>query len=211
MNNEWVTLLDHEWIISTLQPQEPPTNPPLILLHGLSGDEHSVKPLTLNIKRNRWLISLRGLLPATDQGYAWAPAKTRDQAGFSQSVLALEHEWPNIRSILGLSSDEVDLLGFSQGAAFSSLLLLKYPNWIRRTALVSGFIPTLEPTFHLPSLVGHRVLVSHGTQDEVVPFSDAQRSTDFLLSLGAEVVFCKSNTRHKIGAYCLEQLETFLY
>lgn len=209
MNNDWTTLLDHEWIISALQPLDHPTNPPLILLHGLSGDEHSVKPLAYNIKRNRWLISLRGYLPAADQGYAWAPAKTRGQAGFSPSVNALNQEWSNIRSILGIDSDAVDLLGFSQGAAFSSLLLLNYPNWIRRTALVSGFIPNLELTFHRPSLAGHRVLVSHGTQDEVIPFSDAQRSTEFLLSLGAEVVFCKSNTRHKIGAYCLEQLETF--
>ncbi len=209
MNNDWTTLLDHEWIISALQPVGIPSNPPLILLHGLSGDENSVKPLTYNIKRNRWLISLRGLLPAADQGYAWAPAKTRDQAGFSPSVLALKQEWPNIRSLLGIDSDVVDLLGFSQGAAFSSLLLLAYPNWIRRAALVSGFIPTLEPTFPLPSLAGHRVLVSHGTQDEVVPFADAQRSTEFLISLSADVVFCKSNTRHKIGAYCLEQLETF--
>ena len=209
MNNDWTTLLDHEWIISALRPLEAPTNPPLLLLHGLSGDEHSVKPLTYNIKRNRWLISLRGIVPAADQGYAWAPAKTRNQAGFAPSVIKLKQEWPNILSILGIDSAEVDLLGFSQGAAFSSLLLLNYPNWVRRTSLVSGFIPTLEPTFPLPALAGHRVLVSHGTEDEVVPFADAQRSTDFLLSLGADVVFCKSNTRHKIGAYCLEQLETF--
>ncbi|MRS05576.1 hypothetical protein EG832_20530 [bacterium] len=209
MNNDWTTLLDHQWIISTLEPVITPTNPPLILLHGLSGDENSVKPLTFNIKRNRWMISLRGILPAADQGYAWAPAKTRDQAGFMPSVIAFEQEWTNIQSILGITSDEVDLLGFSQGAAFSSLLMLNYPNWVRRAALVSGFIPSLEPSFPLPSLASHKVLISHGTEDEVIPIADAQRSSDFLLSLGADVVFCKSNTRHKISAHCLEQLESF--
>ncbi len=209
MNDSWTTLLDHGWIVSTLKPREFLQNRPLVLLHGLSGDENSLKSLVQNVRRNRWLISLRGILPAQDQGYAWAPAKTRDEHGFQASVQEFSQEWQNIRALLEFSSPNLDLFGFSQGAAFAALLLLNYPNWIRNLAFVSGFIPEPDPSFNPPSLAGHRIFVSHGTQDDVVPFSESERSTKYFESLGAEVIFCKSNTRHKIGAYCLQQLNDF--
>lgn len=209
MNDSWVNVLDHGWLLSVSKPEDSPSNPPLILLHGMSGNENSVKSLILNVKRNRWILAFRGMLQAEDQGYAWAPARARDRQGFTPSIQALAQEWPNLQSLLAIDSKEVDLLGFSQGAAFASLLLLTYPNWIRRTAIASGFIPQIETAFVAPKLTGHQVWVSHGTQDDVIPFAEAESSVQLLTSLGAEVTFCQSNTRHKIGSNCLKQLEIF--
>jgi len=209
MNDTWTTYFDHGWMISVLPPNEPPAQPPLILLHGLSGDEHSVKPLVLHFKRNRWMLSPRGVVSASEGGFAWSAARTRDQAGFAIAMQALSQEWTNLQLLLGITSNNADLLGFSQGAAFASLLLLQYPDWIRNIAILSGFVPTLDATFTPPSLAGHKIFISHGTEDERIPFSDSQQSSILLSSLGADVTFCKSNTRHKIGAYCVQQLEGF--
>ena len=209
MNDTWTTLFDNGWIISTLAPLETSANPPLVLLHGLSGDENSLKPLAQNFKRNRWIISLRGIMPAEDQGFAWAAARTRSEQGFSAAVQRFSHEWPNIRTLMDIPDTNIDLFGFSQGAAFTALLLLAFPQIIRNVAIVSGFVPELDPEFKYPDLLTHRIFISHGTQDDVVPFAEAQRSVEFFSQRNAEVVFCKSNTRHKIGAYCLQGLNDF--
>lgn len=205
----WVTSFDHGWVFNYLKPDGIPQNPPLILLHGLSGDENSVVPLVTQIIRSRWMIALRGILQAEDRGYAWAKARSRTQNDFRQSAQAFLIQWPNIRSLLGIESEIVDLFGFSQGAAMASMLLLAKPDLVRRVALVSGFVPDADSSSPLPSLKEHQVLISHGTQDNIIPFERATQAARFFQLLGAEVNFCQSDTRHKISASCLKEVETF--
>lgn len=208
MADSWENIFDRGWVFSVLKPDSPDQNPPLILLHGLSGDETSLRSLSAKIKRNRWIIAVRGRLPGPDSGYAWAQPKSRKQVDFNQALDGFSAEWGPIRSMLDLSSAPIDLMGFSQGSAFASLLLILHPELIRRAALISGFIPRIDDGVK-PDLSGHEVMISHGTEDNLVPFEEALQAADLLTSLGAEVTFCQSNTRHKIGAYCLSQLETF--
>ena len=208
MNDSWVTLFDHGSVFSVSKPDQPVSAPPLVLLHGLTGDETSLHALAARIQRSRWIISLRGFISEPTGGYAWAKSKSSSQADYADAINAFFPAWRNIQSLLGFETNQIDLMGFSQGAAFTSLLLLTFPDAVRRAALISGFIPRF--TFpSLPDLTGHQVMISHGTQDTTVPFAEAQRSADLLASMGAEVTFCQSNTRHKIGAYCLNQLQTF--
>jgi predicted esterase len=208
MNESWVTMLDHGWVFSVAKPDQPVTAPPLILLHGLAGDENSLHALTPRIRRSRWIISLRGLQKEPGGRYAWAKSNSRSQADYQDALNAFLPEWQQIRSFLEITAPVIDLMGFSQGAALASLLLINYPLLIRRVAVISGFIPQLTLPI-LPDLTGHLVMISHGTQDTTIPFAEARRSADLLASMGAEVNFCQSDTRHKIGSSCLNQLQTF--
>jgi len=208
MDDSWVSIFDNGWVFSVHKPEIPPQFPPLVLLHGLSGNENSLPPLVSKFNQARWILSPRGLESAPDNGYAWAHEKSRNMSDFKTSLNAFFPELKNLRSLLGIDSREIDLMGFSQGAAFASLLLVAFPEMVRRTALISGFIPQLDPEI-VPALDDHLVMISHGTRDEIVPFSDAVHAAELMRSFGAMVTFCESNTRHKIGAYCLSQLETF--
>ncbi len=208
MVNSWENIFDRGWVFSVLKPNLPVQNPPLFLLHGLSGDETSLRSLSAKIQRSRWIIAVRGILPGPESGYAWAQPKSRNQTDFLQAVNVFFLELGPLQSLLSLNRTPIDLMGFSQGAAFASVLLIVHPELIRRVALISGFIPRLENSVR-PDLSGHQVVISHGTEDNLVPFAEALHSADLLTSFDAEVTFCQSNTRHKIGAYCLSQLETF--
>ena len=209
MTAEWNTILDQGWVISYLKPVSEPQFPPLILLHGFTGNEHSVKPLVYGIDPNRWLISFRGPLSANGNGYSWALEKSRSLNDFQSSANSFFIQWQRVRSLLEIHSEMVDLLGFSQGAAFASVLLLLFPQLVRRVGLLSGFVPKWDDRFKAPSLKGHQMIISHGTQDEIIPFEMAQHSSQVLSSLGADVTFCQSETRHKIGAQCNAQVMTF--
>jgi len=62
--------------------------PPLVLLHGLSGNENSLPPLVSKFNQARWILSPRGLESAPDNGYAWAHEKSRNMSDFKTSLNA---------------------------------------------------------------------------------------------------------------------------
>jgi predicted esterase len=60
------------------------------------------------------------------------------------------------------------------------------------------------------SLSGKRIFISHGRQDDLIPLQQARRAYSVLKAAGAEIVYCESNTGHKVSKQCLKEMEVFL-
>jgi len=116
----------------------------------------------------------------------------------------------NVSVSIGVDATQFDVAGFSQGGALANVLTLLYPQRIRKTAVLAGFMPGgTEDLLTHRVLEGKQFFVAHGSQDDLVPIERAQQSIALLEKVGAQVTFCEADVGHKLSADCLRGLETY--
>ncbi len=205
----WISILHQGWIWSYSKPSQPIKSPPLLLLHGWTGNENSLHHLVQGIASDRWILAPRGIQQTPTIGYGWLDSKSSKMEEFNPIVQLINSHFLSLGKILGFSTQSMDILGFSQGAAVSACYCLTYPQHVQRIALLSGFIPQSEKMTSQMDLSSLSFFIAHGTDDDVVPVAEAERAVKLFRSMNAQVTFCKTKTRHKIGALCLEELFDF--
>jgi phospholipase/carboxylesterase len=182
-----------------------------LLLHGWTGDENSMWAFARDLPASAWLIAPRAPHLAAS-GYSWRVMKSGwpgydDLRPSAALLLDLVDRWSIANAV---ESRQVDLLGFSQGAAMCVTFALAYPARARRIGILAGFAPPgAEKLAPDRPLEGKQVLVAHGSQDQIVRPEYAQLTVEFLKACGAEVTYCESDTGHKLGAECRHVLATF--
>jgi phospholipase/carboxylesterase len=198
-----------------------PTDPPsesrvLLLIHGFTGDENSMWVFTRDLPSDYWMVAPRAPYAAESGGYSWRPNQTSDMGrpSFEElrpSAEALIRLIEAYQASAGLGTTALDVMGFSQGAAISSVLAFLYPDRIRKLAILAGFVPSgLEGLVVQRPLEGKPVFVAHGTKDETVPIDRARASIEILEQAGARVTYCEDEVGHKVSLTCLHALRKFL-
>lgn len=203
----------------TLRVRESTSSAPrlLLLIHGLTGDENSMWVFARNLSSGYFMVAPRALFASRMEqgGYSWRPPDTeaedrprleqlRDSA---QALIRLVEEYA---ASVGLNAAIFDLLGFSQGAAMSSLLAFLYPERIRKVGILAGFVPEgLEALVSQRPLEGKPFFVAHGTEDEMVTIERARASIEILERAGAQVTYCEDDVGHKVSVNCLRALKDF--
>jgi phospholipase/carboxylesterase len=211
---EPITTTFEDWTLRV----KPPANRParvMILLHGWTGDETSMWFFTRNLRSDYWLIAPRAPYSAPEGGFSWRPLNpksthppTYEQMRPSVAMLFdLIDRWGVANSV---DVTQVDMMGFSQGAAMTLTFALTYPKHVRKIGILAGFPPLeLEPLTQSKPLEGKAAFVAHGTADELVPVENARQSISILEMAGAKVTFCEADVGHKISVECLRALEEF--
>jgi phospholipase/carboxylesterase len=189
----------------------------MLLVHGLTGDENSMWVFARNLSADYWMVAPRAphLSRMEQGGYSWhqpaAEAEDRptldDLRPAADSLISLVDEYA---ASVNLDAGAFDILGFSQGAAVSSLLAFLYPQRIRKVGILAGFVPGgLEQLVSRRPLKGKPFFVAHGTKDETVPIERARVSIEILEQAGARVTFCEDHVGHKVSVTCLRALKDF--
>jgi phospholipase/carboxylesterase len=188
----------------------------LLLIHGFTGDENSMWVFTRDLPSDYWMVAPRAPYAAEPGGYSWRPNQTSDMGrpNFEElrpSAEALIRLIEAYQASAGLGTRALDVMGFSQGAAISSVLAFLYPDRIRKLAILAGFVPSgLEGLVVQRPLEGKPVFVAHGTKDETVPIDRARASIEILEQAGARVTYCEDEVGHKVSLTCLHALRKFL-
>ena len=206
----------NDWTLRVRKSTDP--SPGLMLLiHGLTGDENSMWVFARNLSSSYWMISPRA--PHASQmpqgGYSWRPpnSETEDRPRLEQlraSAEALIRLVDEYAASVGIDASTFDVMGFSQGAAMSSLLAFLYPERIRKVGILAGFVPEgLEELVSQRPLEGKPFFVAHGTKDEMVTIMRARASIEILEQAGAQVTYCEDEVGHKVSANCLRALKDF--
>jgi len=162
-----------------------------------------------------WMLAPCAPHPAEPFGYSWRP---RPSSTFGRP--SLEQLLPAAEALIRLvdeyqasariEADTFDVMGFSQGAAMSNLLAFLYPQRIRKTGILAGFVPGgLEELVTERPLEGKPFFVAHGTKDEMVPVDRARASMDLLEQAGAKVTYCEDDVGHKVSVTCIRALKDF--
>jgi len=188
----------------------------LLMIHGFTGDENSMWVFARDLPKHYWIIAPRAPYITEPSGYSWRPP----QLGIEKRP-SLEQLRPAAAALIqlidayqlsaGIEASVFDVMGFSQGAVMSSLLTFLYPQRIRKTGILSGFVPSgLEELVAQRPLADKPFFVTHGTKDETVPVDRARVSIEILEQAGAHVTYCEDEVGHKVSLNCLHALRSFL-
>lgn len=123
-------------------------------------------------------------------GYQWFPIPWLDgspqaaaDAGMAASVKDLNGFLDARLTDEGLTPDRMALIGFSQGAMMSLHVAPRRDKAVAGVVAISGRLLRPE-TLAAEALVKPPVLLIHGDQDAVVPFTDMAKAGDVLVAAG---------------------------
>jgi len=165
----------------------------MIMLHGL-GD---------SIEGYRWMPEALGLpwlnfllVNAPDEyfgGYSWYdfdPEDPAPPAGVARSRKLL-FELLDAQRAAGFATEQTTLGGFSQGCLMAVDVSLRYPHVFAGVVGISGYVcqpKTLYKEFS-PVALQQRLLITHGTDDPVIPLERVEPQFKFLKAAGVNLDF----------------------
>lgn len=166
-------------------------NPLLLLLHGFGSNEEDLFSFSNELPDNYYIISLRAPKQLYTGGYAWFDIQfdiygnktTNDQ----EALVAKQQIIDFIGQIVEkypIDKENVNLIGFSQGAILSYAIALSVPNLIKKVVALSGYFKEKYVTENLPkeSYKHLSFFVSHGTVDQVISIEEARQIPPILQS-----------------------------
>jgi phospholipase/carboxylesterase len=203
-----------DWTIRLREPDGSGPHRLLLLLHGWTGDENVMWIFAPRLPKEALLVAPRGLHAAPEGGYSWHPGRVGAQArieDFRPAAGALVHLLDRLKAgapgLPAVDTQQVSLVGFSQGAALAYTIALLYPQRVERLAGLAGFLPEgAGPLVERRPLEGKALFVAHGTQDERVPVARARQAVQLLQQAGAQVTYCEEEVGHKLSAGCFRGL-----
>jgi phospholipase/carboxylesterase len=191
----------------TLQP--PPAKPAslLVLLHGVGGNESNLAALGAEAGSNTLVVLPRGPITLAPEAFGWfrvafsgnGPQIVASEADASRR--ALIDFIGELQQAHGIDAAHTVVAGFSQGGILSASVALTAPERVAAFAVLAGrILPELEPQLadakHLSALRGY---IAHGTHDDKLPLSWAQRADDWLTRLGVAHETKLYPTGHELG------------
>lgn len=201
----------------------------IIVLHGLGTDGRDFAPLVRELDLSR-VGPVRYVFPDAplrtvsvhdEPVRAWydprpvAPVtgalSTQDEEGLraSQEVVQALIDREAVR---GISSEQVVLLGFSQGAVMALMAGLRAPQRLAGLVVLSGYLPLPGATPAEVSAANRDVpiFMAHGDQDTVVVPQRAKTSRDTLIDLGYDIAWHPYPMGHEVCPQEIRDLNSWL-
>jgi len=183
-------------------------NAPLLLLfHGYGSDENDLFSFASELPEEFLIISAKAPYPMQPFGNAWyainfdaEKGKWSDNEQAKQSRDLIANFIDEILAKYSADSDNVTLLGFSQGAILSYAVAFTYPEKIKNVIALSGYInPDL---FELKAPETYKNLnfyCSHGSVDQVIPVDWARQTKPFMEQLGVNYKYSEFPVGHGVA------------
>lgn len=176
--------------------------PLLLLLHGYGSNEADLFSLTSYIPSTYHVVSLQAPI-AMGEGFAWFPIHFTDAMERWTNPDEVKKAIQFIGDFLTFysnkekyNSQQVYMMGFSQGAMLSYAVGLNHEN-VKGIAALSGYIDPRVVEVSNQNIAS--IYVSHGTQDAVVPYAWAEQSVQQLKDYGYEPLFFSYAQGHGIN------------
>ena len=191
----------------TLQP--PPAKPAslLVLLHGVGGNESNLAALGAEAGSDTLVVLPRGPITLGPEAYGWfrvaftgnGPQIVKAEADASRRSLI--DFIGQLQQMHGIDAAHTVVAGFSQGGILSASVALTAPERVAAFAVLAGrILPELEPLLaDAQRLAALRGYIAHGTHDDKLPVSWAQRASDWLDRLGVDHPTKFYPTGHELG------------
>ena len=188
----------------------------LIMLHGRAAKAETIFSVEGLLDPGFHIISIRGTYPSPKGEFEWFlpydyehPLESFGEVQFKDSENILTEMILRIMEDTGTNKEKLFLMGFSQGAAMCYILSLRGKIKPRGVIPMSGFFP--RPIIKWESLdTSAQYLVTHGTEDEVLPASESIFAHEFLTSKGISSEYYAYKGRHKMTIPLLKHTSTWI-
>ena len=182
--------------------------PVLFMFHGYGSNEEDLFSFAPELQEELCIISVRAPYPMEALGNAWYAINFDAQNGkWSDDEQAKSSRDKIIYFIdeacktYSLDTENVTLLGFSQGTILSYAVALSYPDKIKNVIALSGYINEniLADGYKEKKHTDLKIYASHGQVDQVIPPEWAQRAPAILSNLGIEHVYEEFPVGHGVA------------
>lgn len=193
--------------------------PLLIMLHGYGSDENDLFSFASELPEELFIISVRAPYPLQPYGNAWyainfdaEKGKWSDNEEAKISRDAIAKFIDTLCAKYPVNSNNVTLLGFSQGTILSYAIALSYPQKVNNVIALSGYINDAIVPEHLNTEdVKHlNFYCSHGSVDQVIPVDWARKSSPFLDKLGIKHKYSEFPVGHGVAPQNFYDLKAWL-
>ena len=184
-------------------------NPLLLLLHGYGSNEEDLFSFAAELPDEYYVISARAPYALPPYGHAWYAINfdadenkfsDNEQAKLSRDrIIAFIDELP---SKYAIDTENITLIGFSQGSILSYAVALSNPTKIKRVVAMSGYLnkDILAENYENNDFSNLKLFVSHGTVDQVVPVEwERNKSIPLLESLNIDFVYKEYPIGHGVS------------
>jgi phospholipase/carboxylesterase len=174
-----------------------------LILHGLGDTHQGWLPVVPMLGIPRLACILADAPRPYGDGFSWfdiAPDRSINASQVRDSRRALEELISHLLRELGIASQQLFLMGFSQGALMVMDAALRSRRPYAGVVAISGFLALLEeyPLAFGPAAAQSRLLMTHGRQDQVLPFALVQRQVLQLQGLGVAVQWQAYDKAHTL-------------
>ncbi|MEA1882559.1 MAG: dienelactone hydrolase family protein [Candidatus Marinimicrobia bacterium] len=185
----------------------------VIGLHGWTGNEHVFEPVAkmMKVDHGKWYFPRAPYKADTGKGYTWFSGS--DEKGWKiEKTLAGMHQLLAKIQSDGFSSDNIFLIGFSQGASLSMEIALRLPFAIGGIIPIAGFIKFMETLKNESTAESTKtpVLLLHGIRDEIIPVKASKKAYDFFNQRGHNVHLETYDAGHKIPLRTAPMIQNFI-
>lgn len=187
--------------------------PAIFLIHGMGSNENDLVGLVSSLKETCHIFSIRGPI-AQPPGYAFFTIEgygKPHRAVFDQVIKDLQAFIEAKVEEHSIDSEQLFLLGFSQGAILSQSLALIMGNQIKGIVALSGYIPAfVKEEYAIQPVNNLNAFISHGELDNVLPYEWGVASKEYFTEQGANVTFKSYSVAHGVAADNHRDLLAFL-
>lgn len=175
--------------------------PALFLIHGIGSNEQNMLSLAAGLEEQFFIFSIRGPISQppgfaffTIEGYGKPHREVFDRAinGLTSFIDYASEQYP-------IDKESLYLLGFSQGAILSMSLSLALGKRIKGIVALSGYIPKFVMEEEVKPVDGLSAFISHGNQDQILPYEWGVAAQEFLKQKGAFVTFRTYSEGHTVS------------
>ncbi len=182
--------------------------PALFMFHGYGSNEEDLFSFASELPEELFIISVRAPYPMDPFGHAWYAINFDAEYGkWSDDKQAVESRKKIVAFMdeacqaYNLDTENITLLGFSQGTILSYAVALSYPEKIKNVIALSGYINEgiLTGDYQKKDHSKLKIYASHGQVDAVIPLEWAQRIPDFLGQLKIDHVYEEFPVGHGVA------------
>jgi phospholipase/carboxylesterase len=172
-------------------------SPLLLMVHGYGSNEQDLFSFSRAIPEKFTIVSIRGDIEIQYNGFAWYNITIDFNGKKSYDINKAIESRDNIikvieicKKIYNIDPNNVNLMGFSQGSMLVNAVALTYPEQIRNVISLSGsFDKNIINISKTSSLEGLSFYISHGLNDEILPFNLSKQSIEILSENNIDHVF----------------------
>jgi predicted esterase len=179
----------HEFVSGT-------SNRTLLLLHGTGGNERDLIPLGRELDPDASLLSPRGkvLENGMPRFFRRLAEGVFDLEDLKYRTNELADFVTAAAQLYGFANDNIVAVGYSNGANIAASMLLLRPEILGAAILFRAMVPLVPED--LPDLSSVHVWIGAGSEDPIIPASEAQRLVELLRSAGADVTIRFAKAGH---------------